>query len=149
MFSSQYWNVFLFPLSFEYGDIAYNCPHLNPKSFLKRRHSVGVYSSQKEIEYISASNSASFTIYFISPPPSHSWYLAGFLPWASGDSAIHVFLVSEIIRHNKAVESHGRLGRAGEKHPLRVVFLRKVILQLRSFCCFWEKQETVYSLVVM
>ena len=133
MCSSQYWNVFLFSLSFKYGDIAYNCPHLNPKSFLKPRQSVGVYSSQKEIEYISASNSASFTIYSISPPPSHSWYSTGFLPWASEGSAIHVFLVSEIIRHNKAVESHDRLGRAWQKHTLRVVFLRKGILQVRSF----------------
>ena len=133
MCSSQYWNVFLFSLSFKYGDIAYNCPHLNPKSFLKPRQSVGVYSSQKEIEYISASNSASFTIYSISPPPSHSWYFTGFLPWASEGSAIHVFLVSEIIRHNKVVESHDRLGRAWQKHTLRVVFLRKGILQVRSF----------------
>ena len=133
MCSSQYWNVFLFSLSFKYCDIAYNCPHLNPKSFLKPRQSVGVHSSQKEIEYISASNSASFTIYSISPPPSHSWYFTGFLPWASEGSTIHVFLVSEIIRHNKAVESHDRLGRAWQKHTLRVVFLRKGILQVRSF----------------
>lgn len=133
MCSSQYWNIFLFSLSFKYCDIAYKCPHLNPKSFLKPRQSVGVHSSQKEIEYISASNSASFTIYSISPPPSHSWYFTGFLPWASEGSAIHVFLVSEIIRHNKAVESHDRLGRAWQKHTLRVVFLRKGILQVRSF----------------
>ena len=74
--------------NFAYAALIQQQLHLNPTSYLKPGHSGQVYSNQKEIEYISASN---ITATVETHPPQ--LHFMGLFPRVPRDSAIHVHVL--------------------------------------------------------
>ena len=67
--------------------------HLNPERSFSPKNWVQIYSNQKEIKYISPSNISHIRASVESRPPIPVILWA----WASRSSAIHVFLVIDVV----------------------------------------------------